>query len=415
LTHPVDSTRPDSSLSRACRPKTSVFRVQVPIYLRRPVRRRPVTSRGGTGGNHVQTARALCATPDLLPTSAPPRPGTRERGRRVLHRDPRQEERVRGGRGRRLHRASPAAARAGAPSCSTRRPCAGCPSASPASTSACRSSSRAGCCAGDGRPGRLPRHPGHRVRRNMTVKPMAATLSRSWRHRRTVRRGRPDRDVPGQRAGRAGSHDRQRRPGGLSVTSPTRWRRPRWRPSSRCATFSYDALKSSASDVHIEPALHDLQVRMRVDGVLRDYTPCRSGCTGRCVAPEDPRELESQSGGCRRTARQRAVSGPVSRPSRLDAAHPLRREDGAALLGAPRRRPSTVSASRPANSGNSRTPPAAAGHDSRHRAHGLRQDHHALRLLAWHHKPRSIVVTVEDPIEFQLAGIQPGAGEPRPG
>ena len=27
-----------------------------------------------------------------------------------------------------------------------------------------------------------------------------------------------------------------------------------------------------ASDVHIEPALHDLQVRMRVDGVLRDYT-----------------------------------------------------------------------------------------------------------------------------------------------
>ncbi len=24
--------------------------------------------------------------------------------------------------------------------------------------------------------------------------------------------------------------------------------------------------------MHIEPALHDLQVRMRVDGVLRDYT-----------------------------------------------------------------------------------------------------------------------------------------------
>jgi type II secretory ATPase GspE/PulE/Tfp pilus assembly ATPase PilB-like protein len=39
-----------------------------------------------------------------------------------------------------------------------------------------------------------------------------------------------------------------------------------------CNLVIYDALKSAASDVHIEPALHDLQVRMRVDGVLRDYT-----------------------------------------------------------------------------------------------------------------------------------------------
>jgi type IV pilus assembly protein PilB len=33
-----------------------------------------------------------------------------------------------------------------------------------------------------------------------------------------------------------------------------------------------DAIKSGASDLHIEPSLHDVHVRMRVDGVLRDYT-----------------------------------------------------------------------------------------------------------------------------------------------
>ena len=39
-----------------------------------------------------------------------------------------------------------------------------------------------------------------------------------------------------------------------------------------CNLVIYDAIRSEASDVHIEPALHDMQVRMRVDGVLRDYT-----------------------------------------------------------------------------------------------------------------------------------------------
>ena len=39
-----------------------------------------------------------------------------------------------------------------------------------------------------------------------------------------------------------------------------------------CNLVIHDAIRSAASDVHIEPALHDMQVRMRVDGVLRDYT-----------------------------------------------------------------------------------------------------------------------------------------------
>jgi type IV pilus assembly protein PilB len=38
-----------------------------------------------------------------------------------------------------------------------------------------------------------------------------------------------------------------------------------------CNLMVHDAIKAQASDVHIEPALNAVQVRMRVDGVLRDY------------------------------------------------------------------------------------------------------------------------------------------------
>ncbi len=39
-----------------------------------------------------------------------------------------------------------------------------------------------------------------------------------------------------------------------------------------CNLLISDAIKLGASDLHIEPALNDVQVRVRVDGVLRDYT-----------------------------------------------------------------------------------------------------------------------------------------------
>jgi type IV pilus assembly protein PilB len=38
-----------------------------------------------------------------------------------------------------------------------------------------------------------------------------------------------------------------------------------------CNLVIQDAIKTSASDIHIEPALNAVQVRLRVDGVLRDY------------------------------------------------------------------------------------------------------------------------------------------------
>lgn len=38
-----------------------------------------------------------------------------------------------------------------------------------------------------------------------------------------------------------------------------------------CNVMIYDAVRAHASDVHVEPELNDVQVRMRVDGVLRPY------------------------------------------------------------------------------------------------------------------------------------------------
>ena len=39
-----------------------------------------------------------------------------------------------------------------------------------------------------------------------------------------------------------------------------------------CNLMIYDAIKADASDIHVEPGLNDIQVRMRIDGVLRSYT-----------------------------------------------------------------------------------------------------------------------------------------------
>ncbi|MBI3329544.1 MAG: Flp pilus assembly complex ATPase component TadA, partial [Nitrospinae bacterium] len=39
-----------------------------------------------------------------------------------------------------------------------------------------------------------------------------------------------------------------------------------------CNVIILDAIKAQASDIHLEPGLHDVQVRLRVDGVLRSYT-----------------------------------------------------------------------------------------------------------------------------------------------
>jgi len=125
-----------------------------------------------------------------------------------------------------------------------------------------------------------------------------------------------------------------------------------------CNLVIYDALKSAASDVHIEPALHDLQVRMRVDGVLRDYTRVPKWLHGPVVSrlkilakldiaerrlPQDGRVSVRYQG--------RSVDLRVSTlPTHFGEKMVLR------VLGGATAPPSTASASRPISSGCSSPP-----------------------------------------------------------
>ena len=175
-----------------------------------------------------------------------------------------------------------------------------------------------------------------------------------------------------------------------------------------CNLLIYDALKVKASDVHIEPALHDLQVRMRVDGVLRDYTRVPKWLHGPVVSrlkilakldiaerrlPQDGRVNVHYAGssidlrvstlpthfGEKMVLR---VLGGVTTPG-LDTLglSPIQQT----LLQAAVEQPQgTILVTGPTGSGKTTT---------------------LYALLAHHHKPEVNIVTVEDPIEYQLQGI----------
>ena len=175
-----------------------------------------------------------------------------------------------------------------------------------------------------------------------------------------------------------------------------------------CNLVVYDAIKSGASDVHIEPALHDVHVRMRVDGVLRDYTRVPKWLHGPVVSrlkilakldiaerrlPQDGRinvqyQGRSSTSACRRCPRTSArrwccASWAAARRPAIDTLglSPIQQT----LLEAPSTQPQgMILVTGPTGSGKSTT---------------------LYALLARHHKPEVNIVTVEDPIEYQLAGI----------
>ena len=185
-----------------------------------------------------------------------------------------------------------------------------------------------------------------------------------------------------------------------------------------CNLVIFDALKSSASDVHIEPALHDLQVRMRVDGVLRDYTRVPKWLHGpvvsrlKILAKLDIAERRlPQDGRVNVQYQGRSIDLRVSTlPTHFGEKMVLRVLGGAKapaidtlglqasqqrLLEAAVQQPQgMILVTGPTGSGKTTT---------------------LYALLAWHHKPEVNIVTVEDPIEFQLAGINQVQVNPKAG
>jgi len=185
-----------------------------------------------------------------------------------------------------------------------------------------------------------------------------------------------------------------------------------------CNLVISDALKTAASDVHIEPALHDLQVRMRVDGVLRDYARVPKWLHGpvvsrlKILAKLDIAERRlPQDGRVNVQYQGRSVDLRVSTlPTHFGEKMVLRVLGGAKApgidtlgLAANQRRQLEVAIEQPQGM-ILVTGPTGSGKTTTLYA-----------LLAWHHKPEVNIVTVEDPIEFQLAGINQVQVNPKAG
>jgi type IV pilus assembly protein PilB len=185
-----------------------------------------------------------------------------------------------------------------------------------------------------------------------------------------------------------------------------------------CNLVIYDALKSGASDVHIEPALHDLAVRMRVDGVLRDYTRVPKWLHGPVVSrlkilakldiaerrlPQDGRVNVHYQGS--------SIDLRVSTlPTHFGEKMVLRvlggvKAPGLDTLGlSPNQQSLLASAINQPQGMILVTGPTGSGKTTTLYA-----------LLAHHHKPEVNIVTVEDPIEYQLQGISQVQVNPRAG
>ena len=185
-----------------------------------------------------------------------------------------------------------------------------------------------------------------------------------------------------------------------------------------CNLVIYDALKTGASDVHIEPALHDLQVRMRVDGVLRDYTRVPKWLHGPVVSrlkilakldiaerrlPQDGRVNVHYLGS--------SIDLRVSTlPTHFGEKMVLRILGGASApnidtLGLlPTQQTLLESAVAQPQGMILVTGPTGSGKTTTLYA-----------LLARHHKPEVNIVTVEDPIEYQLPGINQVQVNPKAG
>ncbi len=178
------------------------------------------------------------------------------------------------------------------------------------------------------------------------------------------------------------------------------------------------AFELSASDIHLEAEEADMRVRYRVDGVLVESERLPKSVqlalttrikiqAGLNIAerrlPQDGRMQAPDRG-------QRSTS--ASRPCRRRTARAWSCASSTARAGS---RISPRSASTRRRSRDRRDDEPAERPRPRHRPDRLGQDHDALRGAPPDQRPHLKVVTVEDPVEYRMAGVNqvqahPGIG-----
>jgi type IV pilus assembly protein PilB len=180
-----------------------------------------------------------------------------------------------------------------------------------------------------------------------------------------------------------------------------------------------DAVAARASDLHVEAEQDGLRVRIRVDGLLRETARVPRSLAGQVVS-----RLKILSGstspnaGCRRTAARCCVTRADSVDVRVSTMPTMFGEtvvlrllpkgsDQVTIddLGMPARRTATASS----------RPSAAPGAGAGDRPDRLGQDHDPLRRARGVADPTRNVLTLEDPIEYQLAGVNQTQIEPKIG
>ena len=180
------------------------------------------------------------------------------------------------------------------------------------------------------------------------------------------------------------------------------------------------AIQDHASDIHIEPGERQLDVRYRIDGVLHEMQSApksiQNGVISRLKIMSDIDIAERRKP---QDGRMSVVHGGTQdRPPRRDPADGVRREGRHAYPRQHRRRALDISDLHMLERNfemyeNSYTKPhgmiLVTGPTGSGKSTTLYTTLHAVA------KPEINVITVEDPVEYRMAGHQPGAGEPEGG
>ena len=177
----------------------------------------------------------------------------------------------------------------------------------------------------------------------------------------------------------------------------------------------FTAIQRRASDIHIETQDDAVVVKYRIDGVLQPA----SRPIAKALAQRD--HLAHQGDGRARHRREAGAAGrplPAAGPRqdhrlpRLDHAerarrgrghpHPRQAVDQRAVHRAAARHPRLPGARAEALP---QVHPRALRHGAGHRADRLGQDHHPLRRAGRDPSIEDKIITIEDPVEYQLKGI----------